>query len=138
MGTARSSFSIYTMPDKSFPARERLKSQKAIRRLFSRGNTLKAYPVLMRWLPAEDDHSIKAGFSAPRKKFKLAVERNRIKRLLRETYRREKTILHSPNRKRGLHLMFIYLASKEESFQRIRSKMKKLLLDLADQLEKAD
>ncbi|QDO93183.1 ribonuclease P protein component [Formosa sediminum] len=71
---------------------EKLKSKITIEKLFSEGKSVSAYPLRLVYLKTnfEDDVTIKAGVSVSKRHFKLAVHRNRIKRLLREAYRLNK------------------------------------------------
>jgi len=65
---------------------ERLKSRKRIEALFQSGKSFNAFPlkVFYHW---EGDGATLIGFGAPKRNFKRAVDRNRIKRLLREAWR---------------------------------------------------
>jgi len=77
-------------------AGERLKREQHIKALFRSGKALSAFPLRLIWLlvPKNDEASVtRAGFSAPKKKFKHATDRNRIKRVMREVWRLQKLIL---------------------------------------------
>lgn len=78
----------------SFPSTERLKSKKIIGRLFNReGQTCARYPIRLIWLTTPLPHpevTVQLAVSVPKRQFKRAVHRNRIKRLLREAYRLQK------------------------------------------------
>jgi len=70
----------------SYPKKEKLKSEKLISKLFLEGKSVSAYPLRMVYLKTTFDEAvkIKAGVSVSKRNFKKAVDRNRIKRLLRE------------------------------------------------------
>lgn len=75
---------------------ERLSSRKDIETLFERGQSLAKYPVRLVWMKCQDmgDYPVSVMFSVSKKKFSKAVDRNRIKRLLRENYRLLKPSLY--------------------------------------------
>lgn len=77
-------------------AGERLKRGQHIEALFQHGKALSVFPVRLIWrlAPLNDEpFPIRAGFSAPKKKFRKASDRNRVKRLLREAWRLNKHVL---------------------------------------------
>src|SRR5689334_5548279 len=86
-----------------FPKAERLKSRKQIEALFAGGKSVSVFPVraVYELLPAEEP-GLKVGVSASKRYFKKAVDRNRIKRLLRETYRLQKEELVLQVKEAGL------------------------------------
>jgi ribonuclease P protein component len=85
---------------------ERLKSRKLIGRLFLEGHSVKAYPFKLIYLKVEhtSDFPVQAGFSVPKRRFKKAVERNRIRRLIKEAYRLEKQLVYQ-----GVDASFIFM-----------------------------
>lgn len=72
---------------------EKLKSRKSIGLLFTSGKVLFKYPLRISYRVIENtaDNTnplvVKSAFSAPKRKFKHAVDRNKIKRLMKESYR---------------------------------------------------
>ena len=113
----------------TFTNRERLKSRKLIQQLFAEGRSLTAFPVKLIYLPADHDSSFKiqAGVSVSKRNFKKAVQRNRIKRLIREAYRKNKELLYVSEHTKKHIFMFIYQGNRELEYQVIEEKMKELL-----------
>lgn len=77
---------------------ERLKREADIEALFRTGKAFSLFPLRVIWrlIPRSDaPFAIQAGFSAPKKGFRQAVDRNRVKRLLREAWRLQKPALEA-------------------------------------------
>lgn len=74
-----------------------LKSRKLIEKLFAGGSTFLIFPIKVVFMLVDElmDSPLKIGVSASSKKFKKAVDRNRIKRLTKEHYRINKQPLHN-------------------------------------------
>ena len=120
--------------DESFGRKEKLKSKVIIDRLFAEGNSLKKYPLRLIFLPLEATPEAvnKAGVSVPKRSFKKAVDRNKIKRLMREAYRKNKYLVSS-NLDRSYALMFIYIGREINSYSKIFRATEELLKDLCEQ-----
>ena len=112
----------------SFPKEEKLKSKKLIERLFIEGKSIANFPLKLIYLRTvfEDEVKVKAGVIAPKKNFKNAVQRNRIKRLLREAYRLHKPLVFN-NIEGSFAFMILYLGKEMPDHQLINEKMKGLL-----------
>lgn len=111
----------------TFSAKEKLKSRKQIGLLFTAGKSINQHPLRLKYLKVEsDDAGVKAAFSVPKRSVKLAVTRNRLKRLMREAYRLNKHILlnNTPNQ---YIMMFIYSSNKELPLVEMEKKMIELL-----------
>jgi len=103
-------------------ASEKLKSRKQITQLFEEGLSLKEYPIRLRFLKVDEaDSQFKVAFSVPKRNVKLAVGRNRIKRMLREVYRLNKHILVDAIEVNYI-LMFIYTDKIEWKHQDLEKK----------------
>jgi ribonuclease P protein component, eubacterial len=104
----------------TFPKQEHLKSKSAIDALFaSPTGSLKSYPLVFFYKKTDQHSSTKVGVSVPKKKHRKAVDRNRIKRLMRESYRLSKPD-YLPNLK-GIDLMIIYIAKSILPFENIKN-----------------
>jgi ribonuclease P protein component len=103
---------------------EKLKSRKQIERLFLEGESVKEFPLRLKFL--KTDYELKfpfqVAFSVPKRNVKLAVDRIRIKRLLREVYRKNKHIILNNNSENYV-VMFIYTDKKERKYEELEIKM---------------
>jgi len=79
----------------TYPKSEKLKSKTTIDLMFREGKSVSKYPLRLVYTKAvlEEDQKLKIGVSVSKKYFKKAVDRNYFKRVLRETYRLNKTLL---------------------------------------------
>lgn len=112
---------------------EKLKSQKSIEQLFLKGNSVSAYPLRLVYLKHGD--SRKVGVSVSKRNFKLAVDRIRIKRLLREAYRLNKTLLID-NEVNNYAIMILYNSKEMPDFEFIDTKMKTALTKFTHAISK--
>ncbi len=112
----------------TFTKQEKLKSKKLIQQLFEEGNSFSKFPLRIVYLKIEhnSNYSILASFSVPKRKCKRAVDRNRIKRLLREAYRLHKHTIYQSVKDKYI-IMFTYLDEKEHKYVDIEDKMVQLL-----------
>lgn len=112
----------------SFPKREKLKNKKLIEQLFVKGKSVSSYPIKLIFLKTELhlDVPIQAGVTVPKKNFKSAVKRNRIKRLIRESYRLNKACVFN-NSKGTFAFLFLYLGKKVPEYQEIDTHLQTVL-----------
>jgi ribonuclease P protein component len=114
-----------------FPKTEKLKSRKTIELLFSEGKSVTKFPVKLIYLPSEA-LTTQVAFAVPKRNFKLAVTRNRIKRQLREGYRLQKQhLLH--NNGPTFALLFLYLSKDKVPYEKMEASIKLLLKKLHDE-----
>jgi ribonuclease P protein component len=108
-----------------FPKAERLAGKKKIEELFKDGSSFFLHPFLVKYLPAEEaPHRLLV--AVPKKKLKRAVDRNLIKRRIREAYRLNKHLLLAEH-DRFFHVGFIYQDTKLLSYSEIEEKVISLL-----------
>uniref|UniRef100_UPI00404B7B35 ribonuclease P protein component n=1 Tax=Flavobacterium sp. TaxID=239 RepID=UPI00404B7B35 len=107
----------------TYPKEEKLKSKKSIELLFSEGKSVSKYPLRLVYADntIENEEIIKFGVSVSKKYFKKAVDRNRLKRILRECYRLNKHLLADSIQK-PMSLMFFYQSKEVLSYQEIHEK----------------
>ncbi|HCO83381.1 MAG TPA: ribonuclease P protein component [Arenibacter sp.] len=122
----------------SFPKKEKLKSKKLIEQLFAEGIGVTNYPIKLVYLKTrfEDDSKCKVGVTASKRNFKSAVKRNRIKRLMRESYRLNKHLIFN-NIEGNFAFMFLYLGKEMPSQSKITDAMIPLMRKFIDEIAKA-
>ena len=113
----------------TFIKEEKLKKRKLIAELFASGKSISVFPLKLVYLEMDHDsnYTIKAGVSVSKRNFNKAVDRNRIKRLMRETYRKNKYLIYNSEDTKKHIFMFIYQGRKEETYQVIEERMIKLI-----------
>jgi ribonuclease P protein component len=116
---------------------ERLCGKKAIDALFAGtdSKSLSAYPIRIVFRPTEEA-GIRILVSVSKKRFRHAVDRNRVKRQLREAYRLNKHILASTEQSTpGMDIAFIWLTDKHQPSDLITRKMIMLLEKIAQSVQ---
>jgi ribonuclease P protein component len=108
----------------TFHKAERLHSKKLIRLLFEKGIIQKLYPLLFMYLPYPEGDTHQVLFSVPRKNFKKAVDRNRIRRQMREAYRINKHIITS-NEEVSIPFLigYVYIGKLKLPYQKVEEKI---------------
>ena len=122
------------MPQYSFRKEERLKSRKIINRLFQEGRSINNPPFRLLFLSkTEGTFPASIAIVVPKKSFKKAVERNIIKRRIRESYRLYKPEFYSQlvSKSRRYDFIVIYQGKDIADFKTIDFSLKKLLNILA-------
>lgn len=105
----------------TFGKDKKLKSQKAIDKIFSDGKNFHRFPIRAVYFhEAELESELKIGVSVPKKKFKKAVDRNLLKRRMREAFRLNQESLKYSGK---LNIMFIYSSHEILPYSEIEKSM---------------
>lgn len=122
----------------TYPTKEKLKSRTLINQLFSEGKSVSKYPLRLVYAEVNDlqDTNIKIGVSVSKKHFKKAVDRNYFKRILRESYRLNKDLLHNVSKERNFVFMILYQTKDSLSFQEVNDKTIALFKKFIEVIEK--
>src|SRR5690348_549072 len=105
---------------------ERLKRRKIIEQLFSEGRAVTAFPIRVQYKMLDQfTVPLQAGFSVSSRNFKRAVDRNRVKRLMREAYRLQKAPLEQAlqTKQQKLALFLIYTGKELPNYALVREKI---------------
>jgi ribonuclease P protein component len=120
----------------TFGKDERLKSPVQIGKLFASGKPMVMYPFKVFWNytgPEGQKKTVKVAVSVPKKKFRKAVDRNLIKRRLREAYRKNKFLLIDPLSEKKIYIILIilYLPDKILGYNEIQAGCCRILRELS-------
>jgi len=126
----------------TFPKNERLSRKRHIDMLFQQGSSFVAHPLRVIYLPISPEGTpvvdglslapVSMFVSVPKKKIKHAVDRNYIKRRIRESYRLRKADLFQSyaGKNKLLQLAIIYLSQEKVTFAKIDRAMEKVICAL--------
>ena len=129
------------MPEFSFPKKEKLKSKKRIEQLFTEGKEQFKFPfkLVYDFESIENAGEVHWSFavSIPKKKIKSAVQRNLLKRRVREAFRLNRSQLSDKlaSKNLKLSLMFIYIADEVKKYPVLEKSVKKHLELLSNALD---
>jgi ribonuclease P protein component len=126
--------SISHKPDQSLPRKKILRGKRNFQRLFQRSTVLKHSPLLCRYRVYPDpDSNCLFGFIAPKNLFRRAVDRNRAKRLLRESFRLNQQLLPAAIRNNEIVFHAVFIATgKTLSYSKVEQSMISLLKLISD------
>lgn len=115
----------------------RLSSKKLIEQVFAQGERMKKFPLMMRYITTSEGlpAPFQVAVSVPKKNFKLAVSRNRIKRLIREVVRKNKYIIEQkiPQSGSKFVLFIIYSDRKMPNYDQLEKSIQSLFQKLPAQ-----
>lgn len=113
----------------TFSKKEKLCSKIEIDALFKTGKSFKEYPIRVVYMPLSQDHGAnKVLITVSKKRFRKAVSRNRVKRLIREAYRLQKPELFQQENVtvKYFALAFVYIGNEIPSYQQVDQSMKRI------------
>lgn len=128
----------------SLTKKERIVSQKLIDELFGsrQGHALTAFPLRAIYInkvrAKADDPAVLLLISVPKRRFKHAVDRNRVKRQVREAYRHQKGLLAGdidPNRQIAIAL--IWMSNRHYPTPTVFGRVGELLSRISDKEKKS-
>lgn len=128
--------------DQTFGKKYKLCRQKLIDLVFKEGASIKQFPFVLHFL--EVDEKLEAPFqitiAAPKKLFRKAHDRNRIKRLMRESVRKNKMILETfiTDKNKNLALFMVYTNREEMPYQILLKKTEQLFTQLIKKIASND
>ena len=105
--------------------------------VFTSGRSFSVFPVKVFYLlPATKEKNVKAGVGVSAKNFRKAVDRNRIKRLLRECYRLNKLSLHEivESKQKAVAVFFLYIGKEMPDYGMLNEKMQAALTKLEESI----
>lgn len=118
--------------------KNKLCSQKQIQLVFASKTSVKSYPIVIQYapLPLFSNIPFQITISVPKRNFKKAHDRNRIKRLMREAIRKNKLILESflQQKEQQLALFMIYTAREEVDYDFLLKKTKQIFNQLINEI----
>lgn len=128
---------------------ERLTSQLVIDKLFAGGNaSMAAFPLRIVYMQMEKQEGsqqldgaqqppVSILVSVPKKRFRHAVDRNRMKRLVREAYRLNKHILWNALQEKNFRLAiaFVCITDTLPTFRSVNKSMRKALIRIGERVE---
>jgi ribonuclease P protein component len=125
--------SFFSFNMKNFPKKEKLNSKIKIDNLFRSKNTFTYNKIKVHWIiNSSVENQSETLISVPKKIIPLSTKRNKIKRLIRESYRLNKNILQLDNQ--GINISFMFLSSEIPEYNSLEGKIKVILHRLNDKL----
>jgi len=121
----------------TLPKSDRLTSRVSISQIYEKGKHLNEYPFKVVWCEENNGNSeLKVVFSVPKRKFKRAVDRNRIKRRLREAYRKHKHMCKKAveSKNKSVSLFLIYMGKEIPKSDLVEDKIILLLNRLTEEI----
>ncbi|MBQ7984873.1 MAG: ribonuclease P protein component [Bacteroidales bacterium] len=116
----------------TFDKSQRLNSRKRIGNLFSEGGSFLVWPLSVRYITTQGQGEASVVIICPKRYQKLAVRRNRMKRLMRETYRKNSIGLKTclKQNRQNMDIAFTFVSEKTVNYNHMESLMVQALTGL--------
>ena len=116
---------------------EKLKSTKVIDLLFKEGRSLQQYPIRFLWMRVDSESNLQASVAVSKRFFAKAVDRNKLKRHLREAWRLQKNVIEAELLQKGISIasMIVFTGKVKKDHQLIAASLEKILLKLRQQID---
>lgn len=105
---------------------QRIKSRKLIEQMFEEGKAVKNYPFRAVFLE-QHEGGFQMAVSVPKKRLKKAVDRNKVKRMVREAYRLQSPEIFQEASEASFAIMIIYMGNEVPDYSLVSTKIKGLL-----------
>jgi ribonuclease P protein component len=118
---------------------ERLKSNLSIQELLKHGRTVSLFPLKIYWNFSSDPHQkypVRAAMSVPKRKYRRAVDRNLMKRRLKEAYRLNKYMLYDTldQHQQKIQLIILLLSDEFIPYKQLEQGMREIFRKLVNKL----
>ncbi|MCE3280637.1 MAG: hypothetical protein K0S44_2828 [Bacteroidetes bacterium] len=121
----------------TFTKAERLCSKVIMDKVFETGKVIVVPSFKLIWLKADkkEEQPVQIVITVPKRNFKRAVDRNKLKRRIREVYRKNKEVLYSSISSESYYMMLIYTGRSIIEYKEIEEKILKLLQRLVPEID---
>jgi ribonuclease P protein component len=120
----------------TFTKSERLCSKVIMDKVFETGKVIVVPSFKLIWLKADEasGQPVQIVITVPKRNFKRAVDRNKLKRRIREVYRKNKEKLYAEIESQTYYLMLIYTGKSMIEYKEAEEKIIKLLQRLIPEI----
>jgi len=120
----------------TFSKSERLCSKVLIEEVFGKGKAISGPSFKLIWLRSEitGESPVQIVITVPKRNFKKAVDRNKLKRRVREVYRKNKSRVYDVIADGSVYLMLVYTGRRMMEYKEIEGSILKLLQRLISEL----